>query len=240
MLQGESEMAGVQQDARQVRARRDPARTARLAAGRGLVRHRRERHHPRAPRRTTAPGTSSRSRSRAALVFPRTRCSGWSRTPRRTRTRRTSCASSPMPATRPRPRLRDGEVAQREPRQDRRGGRRDDRGPGHGADQALEGTDVAAINAKLQELQQAAQPLAQAIYADVQSAPTAGAGNGALRRPKGRDRRGRRLRGDRRRDGEEGVTDETNTRRSRPREAPRTRRGREDGCGGGEVDLSPG
>jgi molecular chaperone DnaK len=44
--------------------------------------------------------------------------------------------------------------------------------------QVLEGTDVAAINTKLQELQQAAQPLAQAIYADAQSAPTAGAGNG--------------------------------------------------------------
>src|SRR5689334_476348 len=44
--------------------------------------------------------------------------------------------------------------------------------------QALEGSDVNAINAKLQELQQAAQPLAQAIYADAQSAPTAGAGNG--------------------------------------------------------------
>jgi molecular chaperone DnaK len=44
--------------------------------------------------------------------------------------------------------------------------------------QVLEGTDVAAINAKLQELQQAAQPLAQAIYADAQSTPTPGAGNG--------------------------------------------------------------
>ncbi len=46
--------------------------------------------------------------------------------------------------------------------------------------QTLEGSDVAAINAKLQELQQAAQPLAQAIYADAQSAPTAGAGNGGV------------------------------------------------------------
>ncbi len=47
VLQGESEMAGVQQDARQVPARRDRARDARDAADRGLVRHRRERDHPR-------------------------------------------------------------------------------------------------------------------------------------------------------------------------------------------------
>src|SRR5262245_12219344 len=44
--------------------------------------------------------------------------------------------------------------------------------------QVLEGSDVDAINTKLQELQQAAQPLAQALYADAQAAPTAGAGNG--------------------------------------------------------------
>jgi molecular chaperone DnaK len=51
--------------------------------------------------------------------------------------------------------------------------------------QSLEGTDVTAINAKVQELQQAAQPLAQAIYAEAQSAPTAGNGGGAQTTPEG-------------------------------------------------------
>src|SRR5262249_49533292 len=42
--------------------------------------------------------------------------------------------------------------------------------------QALEGSDIVEINAKLEALQQAAQPLAQAIYAQAQGgpAPTAG------------------------------------------------------------------
>ena len=59
VLQGESEMAGVQQDARQVPARRDPAGDARHAADRGLLRHRRERDHPRR-------GQGPRHRQRAA------------------------------------------------------------------------------------------------------------------------------------------------------------------------------
>jgi molecular chaperone DnaK len=44
--------------------------------------------------------------------------------------------------------------------------------------QALEGSDVEAINTKLQELQQAAQPLAQAIYAQAQAGAAPDAGNG--------------------------------------------------------------
>ena len=63
----------VQQDARQVPARRDSARAARHAADRGHVRHRRERDHQRQRARTAAPGTSSRSGSRAAPACPRTR-----------------------------------------------------------------------------------------------------------------------------------------------------------------------
>ena len=47
VLQGESEMAVVQQDARQVPARRHPAGAAGHAADRGRVRHRRERDHQR-------------------------------------------------------------------------------------------------------------------------------------------------------------------------------------------------
>ena len=47
VLQGESEMATLQQDARQVPARRHPAGAAGHAADRGRVRHRRERDHQR-------------------------------------------------------------------------------------------------------------------------------------------------------------------------------------------------
>ncbi len=51
--------------------------------------------------------------------------------------------------------------------------------------QAIEGTDVAEINSKLEALQQAAQPLAQAIYAQAQAGAASGAGNGAQTTPEG-------------------------------------------------------
>jgi molecular chaperone DnaK len=51
--------------------------------------------------------------------------------------------------------------------------------------QALEGSDVADINARLEALQQAAQPLAQAIYAQAQSGGQTTAGNGAQTTPEG-------------------------------------------------------
>jgi molecular chaperone DnaK len=47
VLQGEREMAELQQDARQVPARRPAARPARRAADRGHLRHRRQRHRAR-------------------------------------------------------------------------------------------------------------------------------------------------------------------------------------------------
>jgi molecular chaperone DnaK len=51
--------------------------------------------------------------------------------------------------------------------------------------QALEGSDLSEINAKLEALQQAAQPLAQAIYAQAQSGATSTGGNGAQTTPEG-------------------------------------------------------
>ena len=66
----------LQQDARQVPARRHPAGDARHAADRGRVRHRRQRDHPRLARRISAPATSSRSGSRAARASRATRSSG--------------------------------------------------------------------------------------------------------------------------------------------------------------------
>ena len=56
----------LQQDARQVPARRHPAGAAGHAADRGHVRHRRERDHPRLGQGPRHRATSSRSRSRAA------------------------------------------------------------------------------------------------------------------------------------------------------------------------------
>ena len=56
----------LQQDARQVPARRHPAGAAGHAADRGRVRHRRERDHPRLGEGSRHRATSSRSRSRAA------------------------------------------------------------------------------------------------------------------------------------------------------------------------------
>ena len=56
----------LQQDARQVRARRHPAGAARHAADRGVVRHRRERDHQRLGQGQRVPATSSRSASKAA------------------------------------------------------------------------------------------------------------------------------------------------------------------------------
>ena len=67
---------GVQQDARQVPARRHPAGAARHAAGRGHLRHRRERDHQRVGEGPRHRATSSRSRSRAARAWRTTRSSG--------------------------------------------------------------------------------------------------------------------------------------------------------------------
>ena len=79
--------------------------------------------------------------------------------------------------------------------------------------QVLDGADVNEIREKTQALNEAAQPLAQALYADASaSAPGAALRLGQRRHDvdrRGRGRRGRRLRGDRRgRDGEEGVSGE--------------------------------
>ena len=93
----------VQQDARQVPARRDRPRDARDAADRGVVRHRRERDHP---RRGQGHGHGQRAadqdRGRLGPVRGRGPEDGQGRrgcTPRR----RTSCASSPTRRTWRRP-----------------------------------------------------------------------------------------------------------------------------------------
>ena len=75
--------------------------------------------------------------------------------------------------------------------------------------QVLDGTDVAEIREKTNALQQAAQPLAQAVYAQASAGTTGGQRRPADGRRRGRGRRGRGLRGHRRgRDGEAVVTAE--------------------------------
>ena len=77
VLQGESEMAVVQQDARQVPARRDRARRC-AGCRRSRCRSTSTRTgSSTSPPRTTAPATSSRSRSRAARACRRTRSRRW-------------------------------------------------------------------------------------------------------------------------------------------------------------------
>ncbi len=58
-LPGRARDRRVQQEARDVRADRPAAGAARRAAGRGHLRHRRQRHHARRPPRTSAPARSS-------------------------------------------------------------------------------------------------------------------------------------------------------------------------------------
>ena len=70
VLQGESEMAAFNKDARQVPARRHPTGAARHAPDRGHLRHRREPHHQRVGDVTSAPATSSRSASSRGPASP--------------------------------------------------------------------------------------------------------------------------------------------------------------------------
>ena len=111
----------LQQDARQVPARRHPAGAAGHAAGRGRLRHRRERHHQRlreGPRHGQRAADPDRGRLGPAVRRGRADDEG-RRGPRRTR--RTSCASWPRRGTRPRtsstrPRRASRSTARRSPR----------------------------------------------------------------------------------------------------------------------------
>ena len=90
-----------QQDARQVHPRRHPAGAARRAAGRGHLRHRRQRHPRRQGQGPAPPAASSRCRSRPRRCSPRTTWTAWSATPRSTPRRTSSAATRSRRATRP-------------------------------------------------------------------------------------------------------------------------------------------
>ncbi len=98
---GRARLRGRQQDARPVHPRRHPAGAARHPAGRGDVRHRRERH----PRRE-GQGPGDRQGAAGpdhglARCCPRTTSTRWSATPRATPTRTRSGARRSSSATRP-------------------------------------------------------------------------------------------------------------------------------------------
>ena len=174
----------LQQDARQVPARRHPAGAARHAADRGLVRHRRERDHQRVgegPRHRQRAADPDRGRLRPAVRR------GRAHDPRRRGARRRGA-----PAARARrraepgreARLPDRALAQGAPREARPRRRLDDRGPDHGArTRRSRARDVGEIRAKTEALQQASQKLAEALYAQAtaqaQSARAAGDGGGS-------------------------------------------------------------
>ena len=123
----------VQQDARQVPARRHPAGAARHAADRGRVRHRRERDHQRlgqGPRH----GQRAADQDRGRLGPEGGRGPADDQRGRGARRRGAPAARARRRAQRRRgARLPDREVAQGAPRQARRVGRLDGRGPDHGA-----------------------------------------------------------------------------------------------------------
>ena len=181
VLQGESEMATLQQDARQVPARRHPAGAAGHAAGRGHVRHRRERDHQRL-------GEGPRHGQRAA--DPHRRRLGPERgrgpaddptRPRRTPTRRTSCASSPTRATwRRRSRTRPSARSRSTATSSTRPTPRRSRVGSWSCAASLDSSDANEIRQKTEALQEASQKLAEVLYSQATAQAQASAGgNGA-------------------------------------------------------------
>ena len=100
VVQGEREMAGDNKTMGTVRAGRHPAGAARHPAGRGHLRHRRQRHRARDWRRTWARAGNSRSRSRPPAACPRKRSTRRSRRARPTQPRTRRSAKWPRRGTR--------------------------------------------------------------------------------------------------------------------------------------------
>ena len=215
--QGESEMVSVQQDAREVPARRDPAGASRDAADRGLLRHRRERDHQRVregPRHRQRAADPDRGRLRPHrgrggpddLRGGVTRRRGASPARARGRAQRRRAA-----------RLPDRANARRAPRQAARGRGGDHRRADHGAPPGRRGLRPRRHPG---EDERARGGVSLARRRDLRAGVGAGERAGVRQRrrsSRGRGRRGRRLRGDRRRGSDEVVSDElTETRRGRP------------------------
>ena len=166
VLQGESEMAALQQDPRQVPARRHPAGAAGHAADRGRLRHRRERDHQRL-------GQGSRHRQRAADPH-RGRLGARRGRGRADDQGRRGARRRGAPAARARrreepgrePRLRDREEPQGAPREARRVGRLDDRGPrSWSSSRRSRPTTWARSAPRRTRSSEASQKLAEAVYA---------------------------------------------------------------------------
>ena len=200
----------LQQDARQVPARRHPAGAARHAADRGLVRHRRERDHPRdreGPRHGQRAADPDRGRlgpqgGRGAADDPRGRGARRRGAPAARARRRAERRGDA--------RVPDRALAEGAPRQAPGERRRDDRGPRHGAPCRAR---VLGRERDQAEDRRAPGGVAEArrdrLLAGGSQAGADGHDRRRLRVGRRRGRRGGRLRGDRRGRGSEAVvTDE--------------------------------
>ena len=180
VLQGEREMAAVQQVARQVPADRHPAGAARHAADRGHLRHRRQRHPQRrrqGPRHRQ--GAEDRDQGRLRPLRRRDQAA-WSRTPRRT-PRRTARPrelaearnNAENAAYQAESQLKDlGDQVDEASKTEIEAAIKDVR-------EALESDDADAINAKTEALQAAFHKVSEQIYERAQAEQAAASGNGA-------------------------------------------------------------
>ena len=190
VLQGEREMATLQQVAGQVPAHRHPAGAARHPADRGRVRHRRQRHPQRVgegPRHRQ--GAEDRDQGRLAAC-PTTRSSGWSPTPRAHADEDRKAARARRGAQQRRERRLPGRAPAQGPR---RPGRRvlqdGDRGGHQGGPRGAR--DVRGRGRDQREDRGAADGVPQGLRGDVRERPAAGGRAAADDGGRRRRRRGR-------------------------------------------------
>ena len=190
VLQGEREMAGLQQVARQVPAHRDPAGAARAAADRGHLRHRRQRHPQRrgqGPRHRQ--GADDRDQGRLGALRLRGRADDQGRRGPRRRGPQAARARR-GPQRRRERRLCRREAARRDGRADRRALEdRDHRGDRRGA----RGARVRRRRRDQGQDRRPAGGLPQGLRADLPAGRCRAAGSRRLgrRRRRQRSRRGR-------------------------------------------------
>ena len=172
VFQGEREMAADNKMLGQFDLVGMPAGAARRAAGRGDLRHRRQRHRQRDRQGQGDRQGAADPHPGLGRPLARPTSTRWSRTPRRTPPRTRSAANWSRPRTRARALVHSTEKSLAEfgdkVGRSRQVGRRDrDRRP---CKTALAGEDVEAIKARTNELMQASMKLGEAMYEAQQAA----------------------------------------------------------------------